>query len=322
MTEEQSESENGEQQAEQAEQAEQADAPKAAPAAVEEEAPVELQTGGSFLKKLNPLNLFKKESPERYVESGMDLLQNKNYAQATIAFNNALRLDKDSASAFRGLGDTFVKKGGRTNLKAALEHYNDSVLRDPFHEDVYISKSKIFDALGQRKEATLERKKMVVVKTLSTDPKNSIANNNMGILLLRNKQTEPAIKYFQNAVDSDQNYEVAHRNMATVYYNMYKAEQNEAKKKDMLEKARTCISRAMELLQSIPTLLIFARVLLADGEDERALEIVELAEKQDPAHKDVFGLKKVVLEKLNRMDEARDAFGSYQMFSKDAPPED
>jgi small subunit ribosomal protein S1 len=40
---------------------------------------------------------------------------------------------------------------------------------------------------------------MVVVKTLATDPKNSIANNNMGILLLRNKQTDPAIKYFQKA---------------------------------------------------------------------------------------------------------------------------
>ena len=278
--------------------------------------------GGGLLNKLNPANLFKKETPTRFVRLGEALLLQKNFAQATIAFNKALSLDTDCADAYAGLGDCLAKKGGRVNMQHALEHYDEAILRNPFDEDVYIYRAKIYDALGKRKEATLERKKMVVVKTLATDPNNSVANNNMGILLLRNKKMEAAIEYFRKSVEADPNYEVGHRNLATVYFSMSKAATDEAQKKELLDQARVPIAKAMELMKSIPTLLVYARVLMADEENEQALELVTQAEAQDPAHKDVFGLKKLLLERLNRMEEARQAFASYQMFSTGKMPEE
>ncbi|MBI3993612.1 MAG: tetratricopeptide repeat protein [Candidatus Lambdaproteobacteria bacterium] len=298
--------------------------PQAAPAVVHE-TPAPLPGKGSrsgLLKKLNPVNLFKKETPERFVRLGETLLEQKNFAQATIAFNRALSLDKECADAYAGLGDCLAKKGGRVNMQNALELYEQAILRNPFDEDVYVYRAKIFDAMGKRKEATLERKKMVVVKTLTTDPRNAVANNNMGILLLRNNQTEAAIEYFRKSVETDPSYEVAYRNLATVYFNLSKAAGDEAKKKELLEQAQVHITKALELLKSIPTLLVAARVLMANGENEPALELVTQAEAQDPAHKDVFGLKKLLLERLNRMEEARQAYASYRMFSSGKMPDD
>ncbi len=284
--------------------------------------PVQQRSPGGIFHKLNPANLFKKETPERFVRLGIALLEQKNFGQATIAFHRAISLDQNCAAAYKGLGDCLVKKGGRANYEIALEQFEKSILLYPFNEDAYIAKSKVFDALGKRKEATLERKKMVVVKTLSTDPSNAIANNNMGILLLRNNQTDAAIEYFQKSVTTDPNYEVGHRNLATVYFNLSKSAPNEARKKELLDLARVHITKAMELLKTIPTLLVYARVLMADGDNERAYELVQQAEAQDPAQKDVFGLKKVLLERMNRMEEARQAFASYQMFARGILPDE
>jgi Flp pilus assembly protein TadD len=66
----------------------------------------------------------------------------------------------------------------------------------------------------------------------------------------------------------------------------------------------------------VPNLLTQGRILALQGQHEPALELVEEAAQLESANKDVFGLKKVLLEKLNRMDEAKQAFESYQVFSR------
>lgn len=292
-----------------------AHAPKPAAQEVELDA---LDSGkGGLLSKLNPLNLFKKDTPARHITDGRELLENKNFAQATIAFNKALALDENSAEAYRGLGDTLVKKGGRSNIAGALEHYLKVVEIDPFNDTIYGTTARVFDILNKPKEATLERKKMVVIRTLSTDARNPIANNNMGILLLRQNRTVDAIKYFQKAIDSDQRYDMAIRNLATVYYKLATSTEDAKKKEEFLSKAESQISKAIDIASTIPNLLTYGRILMQTGKNEQAMELVERAEELDSASKDVFGLKKMLLERLNRMDEARDAFESYQVFSKD-----
>jgi Flp pilus assembly protein TadD len=71
------------------------------------------------------------------------------------------------------------------------------------------------------------------------------------------------------------------------------------------------------MAETIPNLLIYGRILMQGGKNEEAMELVAKSEALEPANKDVFGLKKMLLERLNRMEEARDAFESYQVFSKE-----
>ena len=278
-----------------------------------------LETGkGSLLKRLNPLNLLKQETPGRFVSEGQDLLEHKNFAQATIAFRKALSLDANCVPAHKGLGDVLLKKGGRTNVGQALEHYLKVLELDPFHDSVYALTAKVFDALGKPKEATLERKKMVVVKTLATDARNPVANNNMGILLLRQNRVSDAISYFQRATEADPHYDMAFRNLATVFYKLATSTEDAAKREEYLNRTEGPITKALEISRSVPNLLTQGRILSLQGQDAQALELVEQAAAQEPANKDVFGLKKLLLERLNRMDEAKQAFESYQVFSRAA----
>jgi len=269
------------------------------------------------LQKLNPLNLFKQETPRRWVKEGQRLMEYKNYAQATIAFNRALGLDKDCADAHAGLGAVLSRKGGRSNLEAALKHYEEAIRSDPFNDQNFSISARIYEKLGLRKEATLQRKKMVIVKTLATDPTNPIANNNMGILMLQQKQVAQALAYFQKSIQYNPRYDVAFRNFASTYYQLAAAEGDEGKRRDHLEQAEAQILRALEVSESVPSLLVHCKILLLQKRYEDALARCERAEALEEANKNIYGLKKVVLERLNRMGEAQVAFDKFQMYSRD-----
>ena len=292
-----------------------------------------LETGGeeakdvSLLTKLNPFRMFRKKSPDFFIKEGKDFLENQAYAQALLAFNNALAIDPNSSAAFRGLGKVFFKKGGRTNMKTSLNHYQEAIKRNPMDHELYAISAKIYDAMGQRKEATLERKKFVIVRALDVDAKNPIANNNMGILFLQQGKTDTALSYFQKAIDSDKNYDVALRNQAAVYLKMAKETEDGQKKLNYNLKAREGIERAVEISPTPASLLAFGRILLKEGNFDQVLTIVEKIDEMDPANKHVFKLKQLTLEGLGRFEEARDAENSYRIFSggqveEEAPPEE
>ena len=292
-----------------------------------------LETGGEeakdvgLLTKLNPFRMFRKKSPDFFIKEGKDFLENQAYAQALLAFNNALAIDPNSSAAFRGLGKVFFKKGGRTNMKTSLNHYQEAIKRNPMDHELYAISAKIYDAMGQRKEATLERKKFVIVRALDVDAKNPIANNNMGILFLQQGKTDTALSYFQKAIDSDKNYDVALRNQAAVYLKMAKETEDGQKKLNYNLKAREGIERAVEISPTPASLLAFGRILLKEGNFDQVLTIVEKIDEMDPANKHVFKLKQLTLEGLGRFEEARDAENSYRIFSggqveEEAPPEE
>lgn len=276
----------------------------------------------SMLTRLNPMRFFRRKTPASYVAEGRELLESQRYAQATVAFNNALAMDPNCVPAWRGLGKVAFKKGGRMNLQQALAHYQEAVRRAPLDHELYAFTAKIYDLLGQRKEATLERKKFVVIRALETDPDNPVANNNMGILFLQQGQSDRAISYFRTAIQADRNYDVAHRNLATVYFQQAKDSGNTEQASSLLASARQEAEKALQIAEKAPTLLAYARILLATGEAAKALESIERADAIQPASKDVFLAKKVALERLGRFDEAKSALQSYQVFAardSDAP---
>jgi len=288
----------------------------------------EVKSGG-FLSSLNPVRWFRKKSPDFFVNEGKDFLENQAYAQAMLAFNNALAIDPNSAAAFRGLGKVFYKKGGRSNMKTALNYYQEAIKRHPMDHELYAISAKIYDAMGQRKEATLERKKFVIVRALDVDAKNPIANNNMGILFMQQGKTDVALSYFQKSIDADKNYDVAHRNQAAVYLRMAKETDDADKKFQYNLKAREGIEKAVEISPTPASLLALGRIRLKEGNFDEVLSIAEKVDEMDPANKHVYKLRQLSYEGLGRFEEARDAENSYRIFSggqveeeEGSPPEE
>ena len=277
-----------------------------------------------FFAKLNPMRMFRINNADNFVRQGRELLENGSLSQATVSFKKALAADPNNVGAYRGLGKVFFKKGGRSNLETALNYYSEGIKRSPLDHDLYAITAKIYDSLGKRKEATLERKKFVIVRALDADPGNAIANNNMGILTLQQGKPKEALDYFHKALRTDKNYDVAHRNIAAVYHRMAKDQQDLGKRKDLLSQARDAINKAMKIAESFPTLLAHARMLLMNGEYEEVLRVCEKADVMEAANKNVYFLKKMALEGLGRFEEAKDAEESYQIFAAadSAPPAD
>jgi tetratricopeptide (TPR) repeat protein len=284
-----------------------------------------LESSGSqpalgLLARLNPLRLFRKASVEGYINEGKDLLESGSLAQATVAFNKALELDADNVAAYRGLGKVFFKKGGRSNMEVALKHYQSALRNNPWEHDLYAITAKIYDALGKRKEATLERKKFVIVRALEADPKNPIANNNMGILFLQQGRMDEALDYFNRAVKSDRHYDVAHRNLAAAYFQLAKKAPDAEQKADYNAKAREAIQSALAIAPSVPSLMAQARILMMDGNLEEVLSILEQVDKMDPANPEVHLMLRMTYEGLGRFEEAKSAQESYLAFKRQATP--
>jgi len=270
-----------------------------------------------LMSRLNPLKLFRGNKPENFVREGRDLMENGSYAQATVAFQHALEIDPHYLGAFRGLGKIFYKRGGRSNLEQSLKFYQEGIKHHPKDHELYAISAKIYDALGKRKEATLERKKFVIVRALDHDPSNPVANNNMGILYLQQGRAKDAIAFFKKALKTDKNYDVAHRNMGAVYLQMAKQSNDDGQKANFNSLAKQAIQRALEISPTPPSMLAFARMQLKEGSFDEVLALVEKLDQMIPANKDVYLLKKMALEGLGRFEEAQDAQKSLLIFAQE-----
>jgi tetratricopeptide (TPR) repeat protein len=275
----------------------------------------------SLLSRLNPLRLFRRHSVENYINEGKDLLEHGSMAQATVAFQKALELDPKSIAAYRGLGKVFFKKGGRSNLQTALKHYQGAIRLNPMEHDLYAISAKIYDAIGQRKEATLERKKFVIVRALEADPRNPIANNNMGILFLQQGRMSDALDYFNRAIAADRRYDVAYRNLAAANFQLSKQAQDPDQKASYNSKAREAIEKALAIAPAVPTLMAQARIMMMDGNLEQVLAILEQVDQMAPANPEVYYMMKMVLEGLGRFEEAKNAHESYLVFKRQSAPQ-
>jgi len=269
---------------------------------------VELQSTGvkqSLLDKINPIKLFRKINPDNLVKEGRVMTERRSYAQAQVLFQQALDLNPNFIPAFIGLGEMLASRGGRSNLEAANKNYQEAIKRNPFEVETYAATARIYDRLGQKKEATLERKKLVVVKTLEVDPRNAIANNNMGILLLQQGQTDVALTYFQKAISANQQYDVALRNLASTYLRMAFAEKsNEEAKNQLIAKAKVPAQKAISLSNTPSNVVVYGRVILAEGNTEEGLKLAERVLGADAGHLDALFLKKSALEAMARFEEA------------------
>ena len=273
------------------------------------------ETKESLISRLNPMRLFQKNSVAFQLRDAQSLMEKKLFAQATNAFQKTLEMDPENVEAFKGLGQVLMRKGGRTNIESSLKQFHEATLRDPLNEEIYVLNSQVMQALGRTKESNLEQKKALSLRTLRKDPKNAIAANNIGIAMVRLGKIAMAISYFQKSIDSDRSYDMPRRNLASTYLQLAEKETNPQKQKDLLGKASVEISKALEIGVSPPTLVVQTRILIMTGDTEQALEVINKANDLQPGSKLIMTVKQGVLEKLNRLTEARETYEGAKSFA-------
>ncbi|MDH4224920.1 MAG: hypothetical protein OEW12_04685, partial [Deltaproteobacteria bacterium] len=228
----------------------------------------------------------------------------------------AIDLNPKYSPSYIAMADMLVKKGGTANLKEAIGFLSQASLNDPLNVNIYFSAAKIYSALNMRAEEMVEKKKVSVVKTLETDPHNSVANNNMGVLTLQQERVHEAMEYFKKALVQNPGYDVAYRNMSLVQLKLAGATTEKEKRTELLEKGITFIQKALSIHpKGLPNMLAYAKLLMSQDKYKEALDVLEAGEKIDSANREIFGLKKTIYIKMNMVEEAQNAAAIYETLS-------
>ena len=278
--------------------------------------PADQDPSPSVWERLNPVAWFRSETPDAWVKEGDRLLEIGNRNQALIAFHKAIALSPECGEAHRGLGRVTMLKGGRNNFEAALLHFREAARLNPYDDRVYRASAIAYEKLGKPDLAVIERKKLGALKTLQSDPDNAMANNNIGVLFMQQEQVERAIECFKKAIAAHSKYDAAYRNLATTYFLMATNTKDESKKPALLQNAAATIAHAVAITASVPSLLTQARIQIAMGEANRALDAVAQAESAEPHNPAVHLVKRTALEKLGRMADAQVAHEAYEAYEK------
>jgi tetratricopeptide (TPR) repeat protein len=167
---------------------------------------------------------------QKYLESGQQFFQQKDYRKALIQFSNAAQVDPNFAQAHYELGETFLKlqDGNRAfrelsraveldpnldqarldvanllmasrqpeDLKQAKEHLDLLLAKQPNNPDVLEAWANFYAAQGNVPAAMQEMQ-----KTIAADPNRSQSYLNMGLLQLRASQPDQAEASFKKAAD-------------------------------------------------------------------------------------------------------------------------
>ncbi len=280
-------------------------------------APPQAASAGDRLARLNPLRWFQRETPEALLVRGQRLIDRRSYLQAQHLFQDILRRDETCLPALRGLGTALMLQGGRSNLLAAQAHLQEVVRQASTDLPVYVALASIYDKLGRTEDADRERRKVAILKRLQHEPDNPAANNNLGILLVQQRQCEPAIACFRKALEGNPKLDVAWRNLAATCYQLAAAEQRPEARAVHVTAGLAAAEKAIALHPNLPSLLTLALLKSLGGDTQAAVDVLAQAQAQAPENKDVYAVMRTVLERAGMFDEALKANEIYTELSLD-----
>ena len=234
---------------------------------------------------------------------GIALGEQKDFAGAGAAFQQALKINPRSPETHNNLGNSYVvqqkndvaEREFRTTLRYAPgnhdANYNLGLLllarNDPQGAITYFSRVQpqgpevLFNLTQAYLGAGQTEKGLELARSLSEQAKNDVrAHFTLGVLLAKQKQYDAAIHEFEVANSLQPNtFEILH-NLGQAYL-----------KKGDNEKARIVLSRALKVSpESAATLYLIAQTYSEEGKDLDALELLVKAHKLAPRDTDVIFL--------------------------------
>ena len=147
------------------------------------------------------------------------------YPKVRAAAEKALEMDNTLAGAYASLG--YVKYRYDWDWAGAEKDFKRALDLDPNYGYAHLSYSLYLSDMGRHNEAIKEAKRGLESDALSLD-----FNNVLGWILYEASRYDRAIEQLQNLLEIDQNYWVAHENLARAYAGkgMYKKAIVEAQK--------------------------------------------------------------------------------------------
>jgi tetratricopeptide (TPR) repeat protein len=163
---------------------------------------------------LNALKLFDKAkdtnqySYDAYNLMGVAYYRLKNYDLAIESFNQAKKIDRMRADAWRYIGSSIIKKIESSSniiqdhriqlLNESLNSLNQSIELDPFNPSTFAIKAC---ALKLQSDVDSEEVIKAYEKALSIDPNYAFALFNMACIFTRKKETPKALEFLKRAIE-------------------------------------------------------------------------------------------------------------------------
>lgn len=269
-----------------------------------------------FSSIIRTLGLAKALSSNPLIADGNVLLEQQDYTNAIIAFKSAISENPISFEGYIGLARAYRMKGGLANAKLSIKSYYKALEIDHTSIETYDELILLCNRIGDKKRETLERKKLFVARTLKTTPKDPTANNNMGVLLLRQNNFTQASRFFKKALRSKPSFILARKNLTKALLKKAVTEKDELKRNEMLKKSEQHIKAILEKEETADVFLLKSKLFLQKDELEKALELCNKAYGIEPGLKEVYNTKRVIEERMGNLSKATQAYEMFQSIEK------
>ena len=271
---------------------------------------------GFMDKMMNPSLLFRKGSDNQLINEGNLFLKKNRFEEAIAVFQSALEENDRCIDAHVGIGKALSGMGGIKNAKKSIKCFHEALIIDATRLDVYNETIEVYERLGDKKNAAAERKKQFVARTLKSDPNDHKANNNLGIIQLKQKNLDSAIASFTKSLKHNKDFLLAKSNLASAFLQKAGQIEDGEDKEILLKKSMHLLNQVLEKQQTAEACLLKAKVLMSQGENKKAVEFCDQAISKDPAMKEAYNTKSVIEERLGNIGKASQAYENFQSMNR------
>src|SRR2546425_439588 len=251
-----------------------------------------------------------------WTRKGQLLEELNKFDEAVDAYNAATAQDAHDGDAWTGLGDALY---ALERYEEAVEAYDRAIAADPNNEEAWNNKGFTFFMLGIHEEALA-----CYEKALAINPRYKQAWYNKGYTFHGINRLEEAVTAYEKAIEMDRGDEVLWNNLGNALYNLGRYEQSIPYFERALEVnpryeiAWNNIGNAMNKMgRHEPSLKYHGKILEEMGNAleaercyEEALQCFHASLEIEPDNAELRYHQAVLLEDLERVDEAIDGYAA------------
>jgi tetratricopeptide (TPR) repeat protein len=210
--------------------------------------------------------------------------------EAIQAYNKALSIDPDNATACNNKGSALKEQG---KLEEAIDAYNKAIFIKPDYAEAHNNMGNALQEQGKLEQAIDAYNKAIFIK-----PDYAEAYNNMGIALKEQGKLEEAIDAYNNAIFIKPDY-------ADACYNMGNALQEQGKLEEAIEAFNKAISIKADYAEAYYNMGI---ALKEQGKLEEAIDAYNKAIFIKPDYAEAYNNMGNALQEQGKLEEAIDAY--------------
>src|SRR2546428_369509 len=228
------------------------------------------------------------------------------HEDAIQAYTRALQRNPKYEIAAYNLGNAFAQLG---QFEEALVAYDRAIATDPNNEEAWNNKGFTFFMLGIHEEALA-----CYEKALAINPRYKQAWYNKGYTFHGINRLEEAVTAYEKAIEMDRGDEVLWNNLGNALYNLGRYEQPIP----YFERARDALNNTLILNGSFDEAWVFRGKILEEMGNaleaercyEEALQCFHASLEIEPDNAELRYHQAVLLEDLERIDEAIDGYAA------------